>query len=113
MADLSSEGFFRLGTVLNWVHENRAAVRSYGPELDAALRSRLEHLRAEYDRDTISLDRLLPPRPFDEQHPATFVLVHLQRLLVLESRGYHFMPNDGLDFCHAVMAAAYGSDPTQ
>jgi len=109
VADLPCDGFFRLGTVLNWVHENRDGIRSYGPELDAALRGRLDHLRTEYDRDAASLGRLLPPRPFDEQHPATFVLVHLQRLLVLESKAYQFMRNDGLDFCHAVMAAAYGS----
>ena len=108
-AELPTEGFFRLGAVLKWVHENRDAVRRYGPELDAALQTRLEHLRTEYDRDQTSLDRVLPPLPFDEHHPATFVLVHLQRLLVLESRGYHFKRNDGLDFCHAVMAAAYGS----
>jgi hypothetical protein len=109
VADLPSEGFFQLGGVLNWVHENRDVVRRYGPELDTALRRRLEHLRTEYDRDATSLDRLLPPRPFDQHHPATFVLVHLQRLLVRESRAYQFMRNDGLDFCHAVIAASYGS----
>jgi len=107
--DLPPDDFFRLGAVLNWVHEKRDMVRGYGGELDAALQSRLQHLRTEYDRDATSLDRLLPPRPFDEQHPATFVLVHLQRLLVLESKAYRFMRNDGLDFCHAVMATAYGS----
>jgi hypothetical protein len=109
VADLPPDDFFRLGAVLNWVHEKRDAVRSYGPKLDAALRSRLDHLRTEYDRDATSLDRLLPPRPFDEHRPATFVLVHLQRLLVRESKAHQFMPNDGLDFCHAAMAAAYGS----
>ena len=109
VVDLPSEGFFRLGAVLNWVQDNRDDVRRYGHKLDAALRSRLEHLRTEYDQDATSLDRLLPSRPFDEHHPATFVLVHLQRLLVLEAKAYTFTPHDGLDFCHAVMAAAYGS----
>jgi len=109
VADLPSADFFRLGTVLNWVHEKRDTIRGYGPKLDAALSCRLDELRTEYDRDTTALDRLLPPGPFDEHHPATFILVHLQRLLVLESKAYQFMPNDGLDFCHAVMAAAYGS----
>ena len=107
--DLPSEGFFRLGAVLDWVQENRHKVRPYGDELDDALRGRLEQLRAEYDRDTTSLDRLLPPCQFDPRRPATFVLVHLQRLLVREAKSYKFMPHDGGDFCHAVMAAAYGS----
>jgi hypothetical protein len=51
--------------------------------------------------------RELPPMPFDERRPATFAWVHLQRMLVLEARA--FRRNDGLDFCHAVAAAAYGS----
>ncbi len=107
--DLASESFFRLGAVLGWVQDNRDNVRAYGDQLDDALRGRLEQLRAEYDRNTDSLDRLLPPCPFHADRPATFVLVHLQRLLVQEARAYQFMPHDGLDFCHAVMAAAYGS----
>lgn len=53
--------------------------------------------------------RLLPPRQFDPNRPGTFVLVHLQRLLVQEAKSYTFAPHDGLDFCHAVIAAAYGS----
>jgi hypothetical protein len=107
--DLSSRSFFRLGAVLDWVQENRDKVRSYGNQLDDALRGRLEHLTTEYDRDTGSLDRLLPSLQFDAHRPAAFVLVHLQRLLVQEAKAYKFMPHDGLDFCHAVMAAAYGS----
>jgi hypothetical protein len=109
VADLVSADFFRLGAVLNWVHENRDMVRGYGPKLDEALRRRLDQLRVEYDRDATALDRALPPAPFDDDHPVAFVLVHLQRLLVLERKAYQFKPNDGLDFSHAVMAAAYGS----
>lgn len=107
--DLPSESFFRLGAVLDWVQENRDTVRTYRDQLDDALRGRLEQLRADYDRDTSSLDRLLPSFQFDAHRPATFVLVHLQRLLVQEAKAYKFAPHDGLDFCHAVMAAAYGS----
>jgi len=109
LPDLSAETFFCLGAVHDWVQENRDKVRSYGDQLDDALRGRLEHLRTEYDRDRDLLDRLLPSLPFNTHRPATFVLVHLQRLLVQEAKAYKFMPHDGLDFCHAVMAAAYGS----
>ncbi|MEE8224908.1 MAG: hypothetical protein V3R42_04230 [candidate division NC10 bacterium] len=107
--DLPSGSFFRLGAVLDWVQQNREEVRTYSDPLDDALGGRLGQLGAEYARDTSSLDRLLPSCHFDFQRPATFVLVHLQRLLVREAKAYRFMPHDGLDFCHAVMAAAYGS----
>lgn len=109
VSDLPSGSFFRLGAVLDWVQDNREKVRTYRDQIDDALRGRLERLRAEYDRDIASLDPLLPPCQFDATRPGTFVLVHLQRLLVQEAKAYSFAPHDGLDFCHAVMAAAYGS----
>jgi len=34
----------------------------------------MTRLRADYESDPGSLDRLLPPHPFDEHRPATFVL---------------------------------------
>lgn len=107
--DLSAESFFRLGAVLEWVHEDRDAIRQNARNIDQALRERLEQLRAEYESDPASLNRELPPIPFDEGRPATFVWVHLQRMLVLEAKAFRFKDNDGLDFCHAVLAASYGS----
>ncbi|MEE9537986.1 MAG: hypothetical protein V3W10_01450 [candidate division NC10 bacterium] len=107
--DLSADSFFRLGAVLEWVHEDRDTIRQYARNIDQALRGRLEQLRADYESDPASLNRGLPPIPFDERQPATFVWVHLQRMLVLEARAFQFTDNDGLDFCHAVLAAAYGS----
>jgi hypothetical protein len=55
------------------------------------------------------LDAALPPSQFDDRFPATFVLVHLQRILIKEAKGYHFKRHDGLDLCHAAVASAYGS----
>lgn len=107
--DLSSESFFRLGAILDWVHENRDEVRAYSALIDEALQQQLKELQADYDKDKTSPDRCLPACQFDEHRPATFVLIHLQRLLVHEAKAYSFKPNDGFDFCHAVMAAAYGS----
>ena len=109
LLDLSAESFFRLGVVLEWVHEGREAIRQNARNIDQALRERLEQLRAEYESDPASLDRELPPIPFDERQPATFLWVHLQRMLVLEAKAFQFKDNDGLDFCHAVLAGAYGS----
>jgi len=107
--DLSSESFFRLGAVVKWVHERRDKIRADATRIDDALRERLATLRAEYERDPASLDQALPPDPFTEQAPTTFVLVQLQRLLIQEAKQYHFKKHDGLDLCHAVLAAAYGS----
>lgn len=107
--DLSPETFFRLGAVLDWVQENRESIRQDAVRLDNALRDRLKQLRADYERDPASLDRLLTPDQFDGQRPATFVLVHLQRMLVVEAKAFQFKEHDGPDFCHAVLAAAYGS----
>lgn len=109
MLDLSPDSFFRLGAVLDWVQKDRSSIRRKAVQLDDALRSRLNELRAEYEKDQTALDRLLPPVPFDERRRATFVWVHLQRMLVVEAKAVQFKDNDGLDFCHAVLAAAYGS----
>ncbi len=45
--------------------------------------------------------------PFAVTEPAAFALISLLRLLVLESRSHPFKKNDGIDFCHAVLASAY------
>lgn len=126
VVDLSAETFFRLGTIVEWEatrvadpqgDEDRDAAdedeSDEGPSdsarLDEALRERLMRLRAEYDRNPISLDRQLPPVVYRADQPAMFVWLHLQRKLVQEAKAYQFKANDGLDFCHAVLAAAYGS----
>ncbi len=109
LIDLSAERFFRLGEVVELAHNDRDAIRQNARDIDQALRERLEQLRAEYESNPTSLDQILPPLAFDERRPATFVWVHLQRMLVLEAKAFQFKDNDGLDFCHAVLAAAYGS----
>lgn len=107
--DLSSENFFRLSAVLDWVQENRDSIRQDVARIDDELRCRLKRLRADYEGNPASLDRLLPPERFDQHRPATFVLLHLQRMLVVEAKAFQFKQHDGLDLCHAVLAAAYGS----
>ena len=107
--DLSADAFFRLGTVVDWVHEHRDKIRADAARIDDELRATLEALRVNYERDANSLDQVLPPRQFDERFPATFVLVHLKRLLIREARAYQFKSHDGLDLCRAALAAAYGS----
>jgi len=101
-----SETFFRLGAVLDWAQEERDAIRNDARHIDQALRDRVTQTRIEYEKDPISLDHELPPIPFDTRRPATFVLIHLLRMLVVEAKAFQFKDNDGLDFCHAVLAAS-------
>jgi hypothetical protein len=107
--DTSSDNFFRLSSVLAWAQGDRVKIVKQWDSLDEHLKERLACFRTEYERDERSLDRLLPPIPFDERCPASYVLMHLQRILVKEWKSRTFMPHDGRDFAHAVMAAAVGS----
>ncbi len=107
--DLSAEVFFRLGAVVDWVEKNRDNIERDKVRVAQGFRERLEQLRADYENDRAILDRQVPPIPFDERWPAMFVCFHLQRLLVKEWKAFQFEANDALDFCHAVLAAAYGS----
>jgi hypothetical protein len=109
IVDLSPESFFRLGSVLDWVQEERDSIRADIRVMDDGLRDKLKELRGDYEKDPSSLDRSLPPISYDDRRPGTFVFVHLLRLLVVEAKAFQFKDNDALDFCHAVLGAAYGS----
>jgi hypothetical protein len=112
IVDLTADNFFRLGAVVDWAWKIRDRMRSQAAELDETLRNEVLTLREEYDRDRTSLDRSLPPIPFDPNTPTTFIWTHVLRLLVLEAKAYHLKKNDGLDFYHAVLGCAYGSIAT-
>jgi hypothetical protein len=107
--DVSSDTFFRLGAVVDWVYEHRETIRADSERIDNELRELLQTRRTDYERNPALLDSALPPCPFDDRFPGTFVLVHLQRIMIKEAKGYHFKPHDGLDLCHAAVASAYGS----
>ena len=112
IVDLSADRFFALGSVVDWANQTRSRTRARAEELDDTLRGELQELRLEYDDDPRSLDRALPPLPFNPALPATFVWTHLLRALVLEAKAYQFKRNDAFDFCHAVVATAYASIAT-
>jgi len=105
--DLSAETFFRLSAVVSWVRKDEAAARD-SAQIDEAMRNRIADERAAYEMSSDSLDRSLPPIAFDVGRPTTFTLIHLLRTLVLEARAFQLKPHDGLDLCHAVLAASYG-----
>ena len=107
--DLSAESFFRLGSVLDWVREHRDDICRDAGEVDRMFCSLLKQLRDDYDKNPSALDRETPSMSLDHQRPATHVLTQLLRMLVLEARAFQYKKNDWLDFCHAVLASAYGS----
>jgi hypothetical protein len=107
LLDLSAETFFRLSAVASWAQKGRDTARK-SMEIDEAIRKRIADERTAYDANADALDKSLPPIPFDANRPATFVLIHLLRTLVIEAKAYQLRPHDGLDLCHAVLAASYG-----
>jgi hypothetical protein len=107
-----SESFFRLGTVLDWIHEDRDSTRADAALMDETLRNRIAKTRAEYEKAPSSLDRELPPVSYDSRRPATFALIHLLRGLVIDAKAFQFKEHDALDLCHTVLAAAYASVAT-
>jgi len=103
--DLSADSFFHLGSVLDWVQEHRDDIRRDAGEVDRLFCGHRKQLGDDYDKNPSALDRQAPSVPLDHQRPATFVLNHLLRMLVLEAKAFHCKKNDGLDFCHAVLAS--------
>jgi hypothetical protein len=105
-----SGDFFRLGAVLDWVGPQRDSIRQGSSDMDEALRNKYLEVAAMSKSNAVWLDQRFPRVPFDSSRPAHFVYQNLLRLLIKEAHG--FGKNDALDFCHAVMASAYGSFAT-
>ncbi len=109
LLDLSAKNFFKLSAVLDWVQKERDFYSAFGPNMDSHLKELLKLCRAEYDKNQAYLDLRWPAVAFDDLKPATFVMNHLMRLLIREAKAFQFKKHDGLDFCHTVVASAYGS----
>jgi hypothetical protein len=101
--------FFDLGAVVRWSQLDRKGLCDQQEKMAQAVRSVVTQYRMSYDADATFLDRELPQIPFDPNRRATFVLMHLMRILVMEAKSHHFTRNDALDLCHAVPAVAYSS----
>jgi len=104
--NLNADDFFRLSAIVDWSQEPDADVTAQAVAMDFSLADTVRQARAEFDRDPGTLDRRWRPIPFDPRRSTTFALVHLLRLLVFEAKARQLKKNDGLDFCHAVMAAS-------
>jgi len=110
-ASLPSD-FFRLGAFMDWLAPQRESIKLRKAELGSRLKQQILEYWAEYKANPTWLDKRFPQLPFDETRRATFVYVNLVRLLILEAKGRAIMPNDGIDFCQAVIGAAYSSVAT-
>jgi hypothetical protein len=105
-----SESFFRLGAVLDWVGPQRDSIREGSLDFDTVLKNKFVDVAVRSNLNRRWLDAVFPSIPYDSARPAHFVYQNLMRVMVLESAT--FKPGDGMDFCHAVLASAYGSFAT-
>jgi hypothetical protein len=103
---------FQLGAVLDWVGPQRDSIRKGSADLDDGLIKRIKVYRVEFEKNPIWLDEKFPILPFNLSRPAMFTYVNLVRTLIVEAKSYQLKKNDGLDFCHTVMASAFSSVAT-
>jgi hypothetical protein len=104
-----TEEFFNLAAVLNWVGSQRGSIRKSMPDLDAALFNKIAKYCTSHAQDPQWIDRTFPVFRFDPSKPATSVYVNLIRCLILESKAYKLVKNDGVDFCHTVLGSAFAN----
>jgi hypothetical protein len=73
--------------------------------LDATLRDRISRHVQQFKGQAVYLDKYLPPLPFTVSQPASFLYGYRLRMLIRD--GGTLKENDGLDFSHAIMGAAF------
>jgi len=107
-----SEQFFKLGPALDWVCPQRDSICRGKADLDAALVQKIEAYNVEVEKSSQWLDQHFPILPFTPDRPATFTYVNLIRNLIVNAKAHRLKQGDGVDFCHAVMAASFASVAT-
>jgi hypothetical protein len=103
---------FRLGAILDWVGPQSESIRKRSADLDDALIKKINGYRVEFERNPPWLDQKFPILAFSSSKPAMFTYISLVRTMIVEAKSYQLKKNDGLDFCHAVMASAFASVAT-
>jgi hypothetical protein len=109
---IPGEEAFSLEGTLDWVTPQRDSILKGKADMDAVLQKQVLESRRRYDADPSWLDRAYPVRPFDGNFRAHFVTGRLLRRLTEEIKQRPLKPGDGLDFCHAVVAAGFCSGAT-
>lgn len=105
-----SDDFFHLGAILDYVGSQRESIRIGSTESDRILGDAIRRQAGKCKQDEDWLNKRFPLIPFNPSLRASFVFQNLLRILVLEAST--FKKGDALDFCHAVMAAAFASFAT-
>lgn len=108
LLEISADSFFRLGSIVGWIQDNRDSVRQMAAEIDGMFHNLLDQRVQQGRNDTLPKELATLP-DYSEQHPAGFAFFQLQRVIWNEARAYRLKANDGIDFCHAVVASSYGS----
>jgi len=100
------ERMFRLGAIFDWMLPQRESLRRGKRDLDAALITKISNYREQFDHDPAGFHSSLPAATFRPAYATAFTLTQLTRLLVLDAKAYRLKKGDGIDFCHAVIAAS-------
>lgn len=108
--DLSPQ-FFSLGSFVDWLAPSRLHFRDKRAEFDNELKTSIGLLRAKSKRSPGWLNSAFPEVRFHPRFGANFAYRNLLRNLVSD-RGIQVKQGDGIDFCHAVMAAAFSNFAT-
>jgi hypothetical protein len=106
------ESVFRLGAIFDWMLPQRDSLRQGKRDLDAALIAKINTYRHTFERDPGAFDQALPPAPFKPGYSTTFTLTQLTRALVLDAKAFQLKKGDGIDYCHAVIAASFARAAT-
>jgi hypothetical protein len=107
-----SEKFFRLGSVLDWVGEQRDSIQKGKVDLDTALTNKISRYRSQFEQSPDFLDKSFPVLQFDQNRPVTFVYVNLIRHLISKAKQHPMKRGDGLDFSHTVISSAFANVAT-
>ena len=94
-----------LASVVDLIQKDRSAVQVEIQGLKSHADAMVQNWRAQYRQDEGCLDRILPPEKVDQDRPHSFILRELERLVTREAKAFTWMPNDGVDFMHAAVAA--------
>ena len=104
--DLSVETIWRLRSAVDWTPEQFASLQARSAALDQTLQDVIAEARRAYDHNPA---QLVAPPSYDPNRRANYVFSCVARQLILEAKSHTFKDGDGMDFCHAVMGAAFGS----
>lgn len=106
-----SQGFFQLGAFIDSLVPKRDEHQEKIRIFEQQLMDGVNGLRERYKKGSPLTLAYLPEPKFDPRKPATFAKDCLMRELILD-RGYTLKKGDGMDFCHAVIAASFADFAT-